>query len=158
MALAFAVLQTPEDALRRVAGDAEVGDLHLAEVFIEDALAARIALRIGLDVPKVSNRITEKQNVEVFAIGDVQKRLMPRILRAARRTDARIVPRCLDREKRFPFFQQFSVSRSSDELLEIRVHACDFIRSGSRYGDFRRHGRRRTGRRLLAAAKATAPA
>ena len=48
VALALPVLQSPEDALGGVARDGEVGDLHVAEVLVEDVLAARVAGRAPL--------------------------------------------------------------------------------------------------------------
>ena len=132
--------------MRGVAGDAEVGDLHVAKVFVEDVLAARIALRIGLDIPQVGDRVAEEQDVEVAVGGDVHECLMARVLRASGGTDAGIVARNLNRQQRFVFPQQFLVGRRLNELSEIRVHPGNFFCGWARNSDLRRHRRRRPGR------------
>ncbi len=156
VALALTVLQAPEDALGGVARDAEIGDLHIAEILIQDTLAARIALRIGFHIPQVGDGIAVEEDVEIAGLGGLDEGVMPTGAYAGGRANAGIVTRDLKDQERSVLLQQVLVGGriGVDELLQLGIDLGDFLRGGPWHRDFRRHGSRRPGRRKLTAPRA----
>src|SRR5207244_3949960 len=74
-----AVFHAPQDTLRLVAADTEVGRLERLKILVEDGLAA-----FGTS-PAVRDGITHEQDVDVALLGDFQEALVT--LRLERRGD-----------------------------------------------------------------------
>jgi hypothetical protein len=100
VALPLAVLEAPQHALRRVARDAEVRDLHAGEILVHGGLAAGIAERVFLDVQQVGDRVADQHDIEVAAVCPLDQGIVPVAAGAARRPDARVVARDRDVNER----------------------------------------------------------
>ncbi len=117
----FAALQAPEQALGGVAGDGKVGDLHIGEILVNLRLAAGIALRVGIGAQQFGDGVANEHDVVVAALGQLNERGMPAA--ALRRTNAGIVRRHLNGQKRFVLLQQVLVGRGGgfDKLFEVSI-------------------------------------
>ena len=139
-ALTLAVPQAPQHALRRVAGDREVGGPDAAEVLVEHRLVRVLH-------PPVGDRIAVQQQVDVALLGDLDEPFVPRAhalvgLRERRRD---VEPRRLQQHQRLELLQQRLRRRlvAVDEPLQRGVDLCQFGRRRPRDRDLRRHRRRR---------------
>ena len=68
-AVEFAVLQAPEDVLRLIAADAEVGGFERTVVLFPNLLAAA--------APAVGDRVAEEQQVDAALLGDFDEAVVP---------------------------------------------------------------------------------
>ena len=99
--LAFAVPQTPQDALRRVSRDREVGGPHVAEVFVEDRLVCVLQ-------PPVGDRVAVKEQIDLALLrgGDESFVARPHPLVGLRESRRDVQPRGLQQHQRFELLQQ----------------------------------------------------
>jgi len=99
------------------------GSLHIAEILVEDTLAARIAGRIDLHVPQVGDGIAIEEDVEVAGFGGLDKGVMPTGAYAGGRANAGIVTRNLKDQERSVLLQQVLVGGriGVDELLDLGI-------------------------------------
>ena len=129
MTLALAILQAPKNTLCRVPGNAEIGDLHVTEVLVEDTLAAWIAgpsfstfHRSVIESPR--NRMSKSPLVANFYEASI-----PHAADAGRGTDAEIIARHPHRDERLVFPEQVLVGHgvALDELLQVGIDPRDFL-------------------------------
>ena len=100
--LAFAILQAPENSLRRVAGDGEVGRLNIAEILVENRL-------VGVSLhPPVGDRVAVKQEIDMaFARGLREAQVPgPHPLLGLRISGRDIHARRLEHQLRFELLKQ----------------------------------------------------
>ena len=92
-ALPFAVAESPEHPLRRIAGDREIGRPHRAEVLVEHRLVG-VALH-----PKVGDRVAVQQQIDVPLLRHLDEPFVPGSLPLDRLSKGRgdILPRRLQR-------------------------------------------------------------
>src|SRR2546423_8181076 len=93
MALSFAVLKTPQHALRRIARDAEVGDLYVAEILAHDSLAAGVAEWVTIGAKEIGDGIPNEHDVKVAVFGALHQRGLAVPAGAGSRADAWVIAR-----------------------------------------------------------------
>ena len=135
--LAFAVLEAPQNALRGVAGDGEVGRFEPAEILIEHRL-------VGVPLhPPVGDGISVQQQIDVAFLRDLDEAFVARAhaQRGLRVSSGDIQARRLQHQQRLEFFQQRRGGRvvGVDPLLHGLVDLIQLRRSRLRIRHLGRH-------------------
>ena len=141
-ALAFAIAQTPQHALRRIAGNGEVCCLDVAEVLREHRLV------LVVQHPPVGDRVAMQQQVDVAGLRRFDKTLMPRSHSQRRLRERRsgVEPRRLQHHQGFVFLEKAARCGlvGLDERLDGCVDLRDLCFGRTEHRDLRRYRGRRT--------------